>query len=146
MLKALLCATFFTLSILQAAAAEAAEPVFKAGVTRLPVFGAAGTFNAIVWYPTEQQEMPWQAGPFTMAASRDAPVAAGGRFPVVLLSHGSRSDPLAHRELATSLARAGFVVAAPTHVGDAIGEPVAKVPAQAFGIGQAKPSKRSMRC
>lgn len=104
-------------------AAAMAAP-YQAGVGRMPVEDEAGQANAVVWYPTRAPEVAWQAGPFGIAASLDAPVAEG-RFPVVLLSHGRQGGPLSHRELAAHLAREGFIVVAPTHVGDAAGLPLA---------------------
>ncbi|WP_379063597.1 alpha/beta hydrolase family protein [Mesorhizobium sp. UC22_110] len=99
-------------------AADAATAERQAGVLRLQVADEDGPFDVMVWYPTDAPQTPWQAGPFTIDASRDAPVAAQGRFPVVLFSHGSGGTPLGHRGLASSLARKGFVVVAPAHLGD----------------------------
>jgi predicted dienelactone hydrolase len=50
-------------------------------------------------------------------ASRDAPVAAGARFPVILFSHGGGGPgtPLVHGDLLLHLARQGFIVIAPFH-------------------------------
>ena len=55
------------------------------------------------------------------SASRDAPVAAGARFPVVLFSHGGSGPgtPLVHGDLLLHLAREGFIVIAPFHPGTA---------------------------
>lgn len=108
-----------------------AEPAsYRAGIVRLTVAGSAEPFPAIVWYPTNVAEVPWQAGPFTIAATLNAPIAEGLRFPVVLLSHGRRGAPMGHRGLATGLARKGFIVVAPTHIGDAAGHPQAPSQAQ----------------
>jgi len=74
--------------------------------------------------------VPWRAGPFTVNASRDAAPVENRRLPVVLLSHGRGGGPLGHREMATALARDGFVVVLPTHVGDASGFPAARSQAQ----------------
>jgi predicted dienelactone hydrolase len=52
-----------------------------------------------------------------MVAELNAP-AARGLFPVILLSHDMASNGLAHHDLCSALARAGFVVAAPTHSAD----------------------------
>jgi len=71
----------------------------------------------LVWYPTQADEVPWQVGPFTIPASRNAAVAPGN-FPIVLLSHGGGrggGSPLVLRELSVDLARHGFVVVAPFH-------------------------------
>ena len=97
--------------------AATATDVFRAGVTRITV-PAAEPFDTVVWYPTEAAETPFQTGPYTVAAARDAPIVAGPRFAVVVLSHGRRGNPLGHRELAAALARDGFIVVAPTHIGD----------------------------
>ena len=70
-----------------------------------------------LWYPIEAASGETAVGPFVMAASRDAPVAAG-RHPLVLISHGTGSGRLNHRGTAIRLARAGYVVAAPEHAGD----------------------------
>jgi predicted dienelactone hydrolase len=99
----------------------AADPLpFHAGVTRVAVTDVE-PFDALVWYPTEAPEIAWQAGPMPIAASRDAAIAEGARFPVVVLSHGSGGSPLGHRDLATRLARDGFIVVAPTQIGDSAG-------------------------
>ncbi|MCZ8188165.1 MAG: dienelactone hydrolase family protein [Beijerinckiaceae bacterium] len=96
----------------------AATP-FSAGILRVQV-AAEIPFDVFALYPTREAESPFEAGPYTIAARRDA-VPAEGRFPVVLLSHGSGGSPFAHRDLASHLARAGFIVVAPVHVGDAAG-------------------------
>lgn len=96
--------------------AAAGTPVFHAGVARPSVTGEK-PFEMLVWYPTEADEVAWQAGPFTMSATRNA-VVAPGRFPVVLLSHGGGvggGTPLILREIPAALARRGFIVIAPFH-------------------------------
>ncbi|MCQ4159793.1 dienelactone hydrolase family protein [Roseomonas sp. GC11] len=102
---------------------DARADSWQAGVVRLPFQDAAGQANALVWYPSPASEAPWQVGPFQINASQDAPLAQG-RFPVVLLSHGRRGTPLSHRDLAAHLAREGFIVVAPTHLGDAASQPL----------------------
>lgn len=97
--------------------ADAADPAYRSGVTRITV-SAAEPFDVMVWYPTQAAETPFQVGPYTVTAARDAPVADGGPFAATLLSHGHLGSPLGHRELAQYLARSGFIVVAPTHIGD----------------------------
>ncbi|UVS98169.1 alpha/beta hydrolase family protein [Burkholderia glumae] len=111
------------LTIICTCSVLAAPAAFNAGVVRLTVAGEAAPFDAMVFYPTREPEIPWQAGPFTVEATRNAAPAPGGRFPVVLISHGRGGGPLGHRELARALARAGFIAILPTHVGDASGYP-----------------------
>ncbi len=98
-----------------AAGSAEAQP-FHAGVARIAV-PADTPPAALVWYPTEADEEPWQLGVVPMPATRDAAVAAG-RFPVVLLSHGggaSGGSPLMLRALSVALARQGMIVVAPFH-------------------------------
>src|SRR5882757_560108 len=102
------------------ALAEHAGPrPFHAGMTRITVQDAV-PFDTLVAYPTDATEVPFQDGPYTIAASRDAPIASGN-FPVVLFSHGgggtlkAGGSSLPYAALATSLAREGFVVVAPFH-------------------------------
>src|SRR5260221_12480749 len=108
------------LAVAASSPASADPPSFRAGVARITVQDVE-PFDALVWYPTEAPEIAWQAGPFTIEASRDAAIATGARFPVVLLSHGSGGSPLGHRDLAMGLARDGFIVVAPTHIADSPG-------------------------
>lgn len=73
--------------------------------------------SVALWYPSDALPGETTVGPFAMAASRDAPVAAG-RHALVLISHGTGGGRLNHRGTAIRLARAGYVVAAPEHAGD----------------------------
>jgi predicted dienelactone hydrolase len=103
------------------AGGASAEPAhYHAGMARLAVADLV-PFETLVWYPTEVEETPWQAGELPVAASHDAAIFGRARFPVVLLSHGSGGSPLGHRDLATRLARDGFIVVAPTQIGDSAG-------------------------
>ncbi|WP_196774290.1 alpha/beta fold hydrolase [Rhodovulum sp. MB263] len=123
MFRAFRLAALAMLTIMGISVAAMAGP-YHAGVVRSAFTTAGGQASAVIWYPTALPEMSWQAGPFEIDATREAPVAEG-RFPVVLLSHGHNGGPLSHRELAAQLARAGFIVIAPTHIGDAAGQPPA---------------------
>ena len=78
----------------------------------------ATPFDALVVYPTDAAEVSVEEGPFSLSASRDGPLAAGARFPVVLFSHGGGQrpgTPLGHGDLLLHLARQGFIVIAPFH-------------------------------
>jgi predicted dienelactone hydrolase len=98
--------------------ALADSPPFRAGVTRITVQDTT-PFDALIAYPTEAAEVSVDEGPIGLSASRDAPVAAGARFPVVLFSHGGGGPgtPLVHSDLLLHLARQGFIVVAPFHPG-----------------------------
>lgn len=71
-------------------------------------------FPMIVMYPTERPEQEVQLGPYLIKAARDAEPLEG-KFPLVLISHGSGGSPLLYRTLARHLARNGFVVGLPEH-------------------------------
>ena len=75
--------------------------------------------DTVVWYPTDPG-----AGPIVPAygAVVDAPLAAGGPYPIVLFSHGSCGYPLQSIFLTALLASQGFVVVAPPHPGNTINE------------------------
>jgi len=89
------------------------------GVDRLavsdPVTGKAAPTT--IWYPSDAPEEDVEIGPYRFSAARGgAPngTAAG----LIVVSHGSGGSSLGHVGSAVELARAGFIVAAPTHPGD----------------------------
>jgi len=114
-----LCILALVLSATIMPAIAEAKP-FQAGMTRIAVLDVE-PFDALVWYPTDAAAIDGQAGLDTTAARREAVIASGERFPVVLLSHGHGGSPFGHRDLAIHLARDGFIVVAPVHVGDSSG-------------------------
>lgn len=79
---------------------------------------------ATVWYPADAGGQPTVVGGNRVFKSEpaflDAPVAKG-RYPLIVLSHGSGSRVQAMGWLATELAKAGFVVAGPNHPGTTSG-------------------------
>ncbi|MBS7806727.1 hypothetical protein [Variovorax sp. PCZ-1] len=77
----------------------------------------AGAVPVTMIYPTEAIASPVSIGPFVLNVSRDAqPVAKVHRL--IVLSHGSGGSDVSDHHLASTLARAGFVVAQPLHAGD----------------------------
>ena len=73
--------------------------------------------RAIAFYPSTGYEHTSSLEGYKVAATLDSKVAIG-RFPMLMLSHGNTGTPLALHDLATSLARKGFVVVAVFHPGD----------------------------
>lgn len=73
--------------------------------------------DGVIFYPT--WAAPGRTGNATWVvdALPDAP-PADGRFPLILLSHGEDGTRLSHHDLATDLARLGFIVVTLTHPGD----------------------------
>jgi predicted dienelactone hydrolase len=73
-----------------------------------------------VWYPSSRYPRPHyntQIGHWNIRAEINAP-PANGVFPVILVSHDMARHGLAHHDLCSALAQAGFVVIAPTHFAD----------------------------
>lgn len=71
-------------------------------------------FPLLIMYPTYKEEQVEKMGPYTISAAQDAPLS-DGLFPLVILSHGDGSTPLAYRTIAQFLARNGFIVGVPQH-------------------------------
>ena len=100
-------------------AAPAPHPHWSVGFHRMSFLDPLDQqpMNAIAFYPSTDDEHSTQLGPYHVAATQDSKVAIG-RFPMLMLSHGNTGTPLALHDLATSLARKGFVVVAVLHPGD----------------------------
>ena len=109
--------TLATLGILLAAASP--PPFPGAGVATLrvrdPIGGSA--LPAVVYYPSASATSTTEVGPYTIAATLDAPPAAGAH-PLIVFSHGAGGSINDDHDLDTSLASQGFVVAAVEHGGD----------------------------
>ena len=117
-MRALILGLALAVALISTASAD--PPSFRAGVTRITVHDTT-PFDVLIAYPTEAAEASVEEGPIKLVASRDAPVAAGARFPIVLFSHGGSGPgtPLVHGDLLLHLARQGFIVIAPFHPGTA---------------------------
>jgi len=70
-----------------------------------------------VWYPSTSPEAAYRFGPFMQTVALDAPMT-GKRLPMIVVSHGSGGAAWSHYNTALALASAGFIVVAPTHLGD----------------------------
>jgi dienelactone hydrolase len=68
-------------------------------------------------YPSQASESVLRFGAYELSAAANAPVD-GDRLPLIIVSHGGGGTGLTHRDMARWLARAGFVVALPDHMGD----------------------------
>ncbi len=112
-LSILMLATMLATSLM-ATAAQAAN----AGITRLAIPYLSTRIDTVIWYPSDAPEQAVGAGPFQPIAAPDGPFSAKIGLPLVLLSHGTGGMNLNHHPIATALARAGYIVAAPTHPGD----------------------------
>ncbi len=67
-----------------------------------------------LYYPSNDAEISWQCGPYTLTAAFDGKVATG-KFPLVVISHGTGSSPLVWRDLARHLSAQNLAVACIEH-------------------------------
>ena len=89
-MRSLVCSLLLAVAGISTALADPRS--FHAGITRITVQDTT-PFDALIAYPTEAAEVSVEEGSFRFSASRDAPVADGARFPVVLFSHGGGQAP-----------------------------------------------------
>jgi predicted dienelactone hydrolase len=88
----------------------------------LPLFAGCRQFQqALLHYPCEEASTATMFGPYELNVSVDAPIAPG-RFPLVLISHGSGGSPLLYRSMSLPLARSGCIVAGLKHAGNSVGD------------------------
>ncbi|MEH6420685.1 alpha/beta hydrolase family protein [Pseudomonas sp. CGJS7] len=87
-----------------------------------PITGT--TVPALVMYPSHDAKADalTQVGPYAVAAAADSAIA-DGRFPLIVLSHGHLGSMYGHHDLGAALARHGYIVAMPQHVGDSYDDP-----------------------
>jgi len=101
---------FWTWLAVLSAAAQAATGLAE-------IQGPNGQEFVVVFYPTSSEGPPLQRWQFSLPVVEQAPPARGnGRL--VVISHGSPSNPWVNADLAIALTRAGFIVAAPWHLRD----------------------------
>lgn len=78
---------------------------------------AALGFPVFVMYPAQAEFGDLKLGKYTIQAGLNAFVK-GGKYPLVIISHGTAGDRLGYLELAQNLAQSGYVVAMPEHFGN----------------------------
>lgn len=75
------------------------------------------SFPIFVHYPTHYESKPTAFGPYVIDVSVNADIAEG-KFPLVIISHGTGGSPLLYRTLSLFLAKNGYVVAMIEHYGN----------------------------
>ena len=75
------------------------------------------SFNVLVQYPTNEPSAPIAFGPYIMDVCVNARHLKG-RFPLVIISHGSGGSHLLYRTISTYLAKNGYIVAMIEHYGN----------------------------
>lgn len=99
------------------AALSGAASAQHAGLRNLVVPGDEPV-NVALFYPTARSAGVVQLGPWRPVVSLGAPVSAEPLKGLILVSHGTGGNELAHHNLATRLAAEGYLVAAVRHPGD----------------------------
>jgi predicted dienelactone hydrolase len=75
------------------------------------------SFPVLVWYPSRTRGAPTGFGPYEIEVGVNA-LAAEGRYPLVVVSHGSGGFHLLYRSVCSVLAKSGYVVAMVQHHGN----------------------------
>lgn len=88
---------------------------FRELMMKDPVGGAP--MSGLVFYPATQPHESLPVALYRVDASRELELVPG-RHPLVLISHGHAGSRWGHHDLATALARQGFIVATLDHPGD----------------------------
>ncbi|NTX38322.1 MULTISPECIES: hypothetical protein [unclassified Myxococcus] len=109
----------FALATLLVAASASASIIRGVGYRELamkdPVNG--GPLRGVVLYPSTKASKPFPVDLLQLDAGKDLPPIPG-RHPLVLISHGHMGTRWGHSDLASALARKGFVVASLDHAGN----------------------------
>lgn len=87
------------------------------GIHRIAVEVAGTEVPVRIFYPTREKAIETQFGPWRLLAASNA-LLTQGEFPLVVVSHGLGGNDWNHHLLASSLVKAGFVVAAVRHPDD----------------------------
>lgn len=97
---------------------------YDVGIRRIMTEFAGVEVPVRVFYPTLENATETRFGPWELSAAKNA-VPASGQFPLIAVSHGLSGTDWNHHLLASSLVKAGFVVAAVRHPDDLlrIGQP-----------------------
>lgn len=80
----------------------------------IPAADGERELKGAVWYPCSLPPADVTIGPYRMSVTRDCPLE-GNKLPLVIISHGWAGNFLGHRDLAETLADAGFIVVAVNH-------------------------------
>ena len=93
---------------------------YNAGMRRVVVDGVASATKLplTIWYPTLEAEKRQRCGGMYTLSHARAAKPAGKGLGLVVFSHGSGGSDINHHDWAETLARHGYVVVSPRHVGD----------------------------
>jgi len=72
------------------------------------------TIKGLIWYPTQAHAQQTRFGPYTVQANRDAKIKTGS-YNLVVISHGSGSSHMGHRDTAMYLAQRDYMAVTVLH-------------------------------
>lgn len=104
-------------ALLATSAAHAQVGFMNPGWTITHPDGRSEAVPSLIFYPTNAAASSMRLGPFEVVAKPGA-APTPGRHPLVVISHGTGGNELAHAWLAQALAADGYVVLALRHPGD----------------------------
>lgn len=112
-----------------------------AGYQRLQISGSGSqpAITVMVWSPCSKQATPAQLGPYVVEGTAGCDIA-GHDLPLIVISHGKGGSLLGHHDVATELAKEGFVVATFNQPGDSFGD---EKESQNLKIFEARPADAS---
>ncbi len=105
---------FFTTAALLFSASHAQATGFKFEQLDFP---GTKALDVGIWYPSDTAPPDEPNTPFGLALAIDAPVSKPNGA-LIVISHGFSGWYAGHAKLAVALADAGFIVAAPSHMGN----------------------------
>jgi len=113
---------YLSVCLLVCALSVSAQPAAGVGFRFMQVpassdSAAAPAMKAVLFYPAAVPTGTATLGPLEIDAQSEVPPAEG-RWPLVVISHGTGASMFSHHDSAAALARAGFMVAAIEHPGD----------------------------
>jgi len=85
----------------------------------IPADHGQPALQGAVWSPCARTPGDVKVGPYVLFVARECPLA-GSAYPLVVISHGWGGSYLGHRDIAATLADAGFVVVAINHGDNAL--------------------------
>ncbi|WP_417605740.1 alpha/beta hydrolase family protein [Oceanimonas baumannii] len=82
--------------------------------TNVPPSIESNGFPMALFYPTSSEPKVVELGPFKLNVAVEGEVPKG-KYPLVIVSHGSGGSHLSYKDVAISLAKNGFIVGMPLH-------------------------------
>ncbi len=73
--------------------------------------------ETVAFFPSSGLSGVTSIGPYKISASKSVPIGSDS-YPLILLSHGNMGSMWGHHDLATAIAKQGYIVVSVTHPGD----------------------------